>query len=54
MTTATAPVTNPDVTRSRLVLEIASDMAGGSAGLVSARRKASHGAHWQRDLISAK
>jgi TRAP-type uncharacterized transport system substrate-binding protein len=31
MTTATTPVTNPNVTRSRLVLEIASEMAGGAA-----------------------
>jgi TRAP-type uncharacterized transport system substrate-binding protein len=31
MTTATAPATNPNVTRSRLVLEIASEMAGGVA-----------------------
>src|ERR1700728_4737763 len=31
MTTATTPITNPNVTRSRLVLEIASEMAGGSA-----------------------
>jgi TRAP-type uncharacterized transport system substrate-binding protein len=31
MTTATAPVTNPNVTRSRLVLEIASEMVGGAA-----------------------
>ena len=31
MTTATTPITNPNVTRSRLVLEIASEMAGGAA-----------------------
>jgi len=31
MATATTPVTNPNVTRSRLVLEIASEMAGGAA-----------------------
>ncbi len=31
MTTASTPVTNPNVTRSRLVLEIASEMAGGTA-----------------------
>ncbi len=31
MTTATTPITNPNVTRSRLVLEIASEMAGGTA-----------------------
>jgi hypothetical protein len=31
MTTATTPVTNPNVTRSRLVLEIASELAGGAA-----------------------
>jgi TRAP-type uncharacterized transport system substrate-binding protein len=31
MTTTTTPVTNPNVTRSRLVLEIASEMAGGAA-----------------------
>jgi TRAP-type uncharacterized transport system substrate-binding protein len=30
MTTATTPITNPNVTRSRLVLEIASEMAGGA------------------------
>jgi TRAP-type uncharacterized transport system substrate-binding protein len=30
MTTNTAPVTNPNVTRSRLVLEIASEMVGGT------------------------
>jgi TRAP-type uncharacterized transport system substrate-binding protein len=30
MTTTTLPVTNPNVTRSRLVLEIASEMAGGA------------------------
>ena len=29
MTTITTPVTNPNVTRSRLVLEIASEMMGG-------------------------
>ena len=31
MTTPTVPVTNPNVTRSRLVLEIASEIAGGDA-----------------------
>jgi hypothetical protein len=31
MTTVSTPVTNPNVTRSRLVLEIASEMAGGAA-----------------------
>jgi len=31
MTTPTTPVTNPNVTRSRLVLEIASEMTGGGA-----------------------
>jgi len=31
MATLTTPVTNPNVTRSRLVLEIASEMAGGAA-----------------------
>jgi TRAP-type uncharacterized transport system substrate-binding protein len=31
MTTTTLPVTNPNVTRSRLVLEIASEMSGGAA-----------------------
>ena len=31
MTTATTPITNPNVTRSRLVLEIASEMAGAAA-----------------------
>jgi hypothetical protein len=31
MTTAITPITNPNVTRSRLVLEIASEMAGGAA-----------------------
>ena len=30
MTTMTTPVTNPNVTRSRLVLEIASEMTGGA------------------------
>ena len=30
MTTITTPVTNPNVTRSRLVLEIASEMTGGA------------------------
>ena len=30
MTTITTPVTNPNVTRSRLVLEIASEMTGGT------------------------
>jgi hypothetical protein len=30
MTTLTLPITNPNVTRSRLVLEIASEMAGGA------------------------
>jgi len=31
MTNATTTVTNPNVTRSRLVLEIASELAGGAA-----------------------
>jgi TRAP-type uncharacterized transport system substrate-binding protein len=31
MTTTTLPITNPNVTRSRLVLEIASEMSGGAA-----------------------
>ena len=31
MATTSTPVTNPNVTRSRLVLEIASEMAGGAA-----------------------
>ena len=30
MTTPGAPITNPNVTRSRLVLEIASEMTGGA------------------------
>src|ERR1700744_5494612 len=32
MTTNTQPATNPNVTRSRLVLEVASELVGGSAG----------------------